>query len=756
MSVTSFRSNSRGKSDKAPKSSFAERFGGPVQPQAQGSQTSFPTWPGLQSTQASPYINPLNIRPPLSTPITQEKETREESIDSTIRRSRHPQLGQKPRELFSDRIGNASSFVNTSSLEAKVAMEPAVYTLSRWMVAAKSNIARFKSIPEPVEHNFQPSTSSTNTESAHLPLDSTTRHDTLESSPKPFPRASRSPIVTPSGRRMLCTSTVEVSTSSSLSAVQANHQTTTVDRSSLWRVCAIWMLTAVCEIRPPTQPIVSGFIRQFCVTRHRPFSNPSLSFFQPAFHPSLLVFSRAYATKSKRSYKRQAACRIHKQRRDENRPNPQRPSEKSPVTRETPPDIDAPYILIPAPTTQTELCNALRYLIQSTEPPASLPRLIATHAQYSTLQTSTSYNLLLAHASRVAPIPYSAQIISQLRASGTIWTKRTEQFVVRAHIQSGKWEEAVQLAEKLWVDGAVSRTPLDIFAELLHLVLTKRTTTSEIASMADRCWKLFPTAISVDVINRSPRILYNIVRLLSNLGRHDRALQLVMKLLESLDSPTPSNIRYCRAILFHVIRPPRGRPSAYQFGERRQLFESLLQHNPALKLTPDPGLTWALLQNLRKRRKRGAAAFYTLLELRAKYGPQVEDSTVRRTIARYAIEEENIDLARSMFEREKLARLEDTKQTSLIQPKSEAPWAGQEALPTQSHLEYIRSRGPENRKFTVTARSLRRKERKLGKEGRIHPEDLLAAEKWWRWDPDREQRGDVLFTGDTGNEKKDN
>ncbi|CAE6525228.1 unnamed protein product [Rhizoctonia solani] len=467
-----------------------------------------------------------------------------------------------------------------------------------------------------------------------------------------------------------------------------------------------------------------------------------------------------YAKRNKNPvrYQTHRSKSTRKQQRDKKRP--QHSPKKSPFMHEISSDIDAPCILVPAPTTQTELCSALRYLIQSTEPPIPLPRLIATHTRYPTLQTPESYNILLAHASRVAPIPYSAQIISQLRASGVIWTENTEQFAVRAHIQSGKWEEAIQLAEKLWVDGATSRTPLDIFAELLHFVLTKRATVEDIASMADRCWKLFPTGASVDVINRSPRIAYNIVRLLSNTGRHEHALQLVMKLLESLSSSTPSNLRYCRAILCHIIRPPRGRPSAYRFKERRRLFESLLQHNPSLELTPDPGLTCALLQNLRKRRKRGSAAFHTLLELRAKYGPQVEDSTVRRTIARYAIEEENVDLARNMFERERLARLENNKEPQPILSKPEAPWMGQED--TQSHLEYLRNKGSENRKSTVTARSLRRKELRLGRRERVHPENLLVAEKrekqWESMYPGRKRhviRRGVLFTNGTDNKKKD-
>ncbi|CAE6518992.1 unnamed protein product [Rhizoctonia solani] len=177
MFVTSICSKYRGKSDNAPKSSFAERFGSPTQSQAQDSQTSFPTWPGLQSAQASPNINSsLGLKLPPPNLITPERETADDSkqtisTSTTRRYRRSSQLGQKPKELFSDRIGNASSFVNTSSFEAKVAMEPAAHTLNRWMVAAKNNIDRFKSIPEPVVHTFEPSIPPTHSEE---PADSET------------------------------------------------------------------------------------------------------------------------------------------------------------------------------------------------------------------------------------------------------------------------------------------------------------------------------------------------------------------------------------------------------------------------------------------------------------------------------------------------------------------------------------------------------------------------------------------------------
>ncbi|KAF8744037.1 hypothetical protein RHS02_02146, partial [Rhizoctonia solani] len=734
MFAASISSKSRGKGDRTPKSSFAERFGSPAQSQAQDSQTSFPTWPGLQSTHTSPYLNPLSRSSLPSNLIESENVSTDESKQtagpSTTRTHRQTAKLSKQKELFSDCIGNASSFVSTSSFEAKVAMEPAAHTFHRWMAAAKDNIERFKTLPEPVEHNFEASASSTDMETSVNPSTGS---------------AVRNPVVVPSSRRMLSTSTTDPSLGKQVGDHTGMSETEKPPvRPSFWKLWTIWMLATVSEIRPRPRSAMSGTIRRFCEAANQypsPLPNSSVSFFQPAFHPSLLVFSRGYATATKRGLKRRTHGRRNTARaqgklkpasvpKDKvERPNPRSPPKKSPFIHEVSSDIDAPYILIPAPATQNELCNALRYLIQSTEPPASLPRLIVTHTQYPTLQSAESYNVLLAHASRVAPVPYSSQIISQLRATGTVWNKRTEQLVVRAHIQSQRWEQAIQLAEKLWIDGAMSRTPLDIFAELLHFIITKKTTVEDTMMMANRCWKLFPTGITVDVISRSPRIAYNVVRLLVNTGLHEQALQLCRKLLESLESPTPANIRYCRAILCHIIRPPRGHPSAHLFMKQYQLFDSLLQHNRSLGLTPDPSLTCALLQNLRKRHNRGPIAFHTLLELRAKYGPQVENGAVRRIIARYAIDEEKFDLAHNMLKRESLTRTDGGKQSQSPPSEPKAPWVGQSALPTQSHLEYLRNKGIENRKFTATARSLRRRESKLGKRVQPCPENMSTREE---------------------------
>jgi hypothetical protein len=400
------------------------------------------------------------------------------------------------------------------------------------------------------------------------------------------------------------------------------------------------------------------------------------------------------------------------------------------------PDADSPCILIPTPTTTTELCNALRHLIQSTKPPLPLPRLISTHAQYPMLQNCDSFNILLAYSIRIAPIPYSAQIIAQLRARGVIWDKSTEQLVVRAHIQSGRWQEAIQLAEKIWVDKGISRTPLSIFTEILHFVLTRKASLEDIASMADRSWKLFPTGTNVNTIDKSPRITYNVIRILVNTGRQQHAIQLTRKLFESLECSTPANIRYCRSILCHVIRPPRYDPrypsQPPQFHKQQHLLESFLKLNTALGLTPDASLTAALLENLFRSRRRGPIAFHALLEMRAKYGSGVEDGAVRRLIARYSIEEGRLGLARQMFERERLARLENVGQSQTLQSNpTPAPWAGRESIPTQSHLEYLRNAGREKSKWVVMAKRLRREEVKQGlQESELtHPKTILAADK---------------------------
>ncbi|KAG8746708.1 hypothetical protein FRC10_004012 [Ceratobasidium sp. 414] len=403
---------------------------------------------------------------------------------------------------------------------------------------------------------------------------------------------------------------------------------------------------------------------------------------------------------------------------------PRSPSSLETPTRpppSSPANSKAPCVLVPAPTTSLELCNAMRHLIQSTTPRLQVPRLISTHSQYPTLHTATSFNVLLAYAARVAP-RYVRPITAQMRASGTAWDARTQKLVVRAHIQAGQWLQAIELAEKTWlVDGAsgASTMPLDVFTELMHFVLTPKSSQEDVAAMARRCWRLFPAHANATA---SPRLAYNVVRLLVNQGHVGQAVQLTKRLLESLSYTTPGTTRYCCAILGLVIRPRERstrRSGPYRtppFRERLELFESLLTHNPSLGLTPDAKLTRCLLENLFRSRSRGSIAFHKLGELRAKYGPVVEDSAVRRLIARYAMQEGKFELARAMREREELARDEPVEAFAASaragSGSKEAPWVGDEPILMQSHLEYIRRVGAENIKWTELSRNLRRAEEK--------------------------------------------
>ncbi|KAG8722782.1 hypothetical protein FRC08_010392 [Ceratobasidium sp. 394] len=396
----------------------------------------------------------------------------------------------------------------------------------------------------------------------------------------------------------------------------------------------------------------------------------------------------------------------------------------------------------------------MRHLIQSTTPRLQVPRLISTHSQYPTLHTATSFNVLLAYAVRVAPY-YFRPILAQMRTSGIAWDARTQKLVVRAHIQAGRWLQAIEFAEQTWLPQGTtgaSTMPLDVFIELMHLALSPKFSREDVATMAQRCWRLFPVHASADA---SPRLTYNVVRLLVNQGRADQAVQLTKRLLESLSYAAPGATRYCRTILGLVIRPPerstrRSGPCPIPpFRERLDLFESLLTHNPSLGLTPDAKLTRCLLENLFRSRNRGAIAFHKLGELRAEYGPVVEDSAIRRLIARYAMQEGNLGLARAMREREELARNEPVQAFAASVGTSSsskgAPWVGDEPIPMQSHLEYIRRVGTENVKWTELSRNLRRAEEKRRLAGSETARALdegkgKRSRAWYTWVQRRRKR----------------
>jgi hypothetical protein len=68
---------------------------------------------------------------------------------------------------------------------------------------------------------------------------------------------------------MLSTSTTDVSVYSSLTG-QVGDPTRVVETkkpsacSSFWKLCAVWMLAAVSEVRSRPQPAMSGVMRRLC------------------------------------------------------------------------------------------------------------------------------------------------------------------------------------------------------------------------------------------------------------------------------------------------------------------------------------------------------------------------------------------------------------------------------------------------------------------------------------------------------------
>ncbi|KAG8708424.1 hypothetical protein FRC09_001263 [Ceratobasidium sp. 395] len=566
--ATSRGSKSGTNVSKTSKSAFADRFG-QSDKQLQHAQSSFPAWPSaLLSQKGLSQSNANTLRRPPPNLLTLVGKGKEED-DRSKKMSGSHTSSERRRELFSEAIGNISELVRTSSFEAKLAIQPAMEARRQLLLAAKTNMHRFSSLPSPAQYKIDQKEVSESSASA--------------------PQNAETPI-------------------------------------------------------------------------------------------------RALSSSSSSST-----------------------------------DANAPCVVIPAPTTSVELCNAMRHLIQSTTPRPKVARLISTHFQYPTLHTVTSFNIILAHAIRVAPY-YSRPIIAQMRASNIVWDATTQKLAVRAHIQVGQWPEAIELAERTWLPeggSGVSTAPLDVFIELMHFILTPESTQEQVSTMAQRCWRLFPTDANV---NASPRLAYNVVRLLVKQGQVDQAVQLTKRLLESLSHVTPGITRYYCAILGLVIRPPKHSPHRPKprptphFRERVELFESLLTHNPSLDLKPDAKLTLCLLENLSRSRNRGSKALHKLGELRAKYGSAVEDSAVRRLIARYAANEGNLRLARAMREREELAR-DGTVRDLAASPEAgssskTAPWVGDNPAPMQSHLEYIRRTGTGNVKWTQLSRSLKRAEEK--------------------------------------------
>ncbi|KAG8729585.1 hypothetical protein FRC12_020876, partial [Ceratobasidium sp. 428] len=486
--ATSRGSKSGANVSKAPKSAFADRFE-QSNKQPQHAQSSFPAWPSALSPQqisSRPNTNILRRPPPnLLTPVNKEKE--EDDRSETVLGSHTSR--ERRRELFSDAIGNVSELVKTSSFEAKLAIQPAMETRRQLLLAAKTNMHRFSSLPSPAQYKVDQKEVSESSASAlqNASSTSTTRLDNSSPnlSPKTNSRIIRPLPTFPPSHRTLSTSSVGLSTSHTPTTIgpplavlggqaRTQHLPTIIPftNSSLWRECVAWVLDLTTQHRFQSLPPTSIIRRLYSIPQHFMYSNRVLSLLRPTIYVSP-VLARGYTTR---------------------RTSSQTPIRALSSSSSSSTDAKAPCVVIPAPTTSVELCNAMRHLIQSTTPRPEVARLISTHSQYPALHTVASFNILLAHAIRVAPY-YSCPIIAQMRASNIVWDATTQKLAVRAHIQVGQWPEAIELAERTWLPeggSGVSTAPLDVFIELMHFVLTPKSTQEQVSAMAQRCWRLFP------------------------------------------------------------------------------------------------------------------------------------------------------------------------------------------------------------------------------------------------------------------------
>lgn len=293
------------------------------------------------------------------------------------------------------------------------------------------------------------------------------------------------------------------------------------------------------------------------------------------------------------------------------------------------------------------------------------------HDEYRHIQTADSYNVLLELACRSPGSNNFQRTYEAMQRRGFSPDQTTRRLYVRHLVKEGEME--VACAEVFPVDRRDDSEPArrDLVWELIQVPdqnprqrLTAEHKAHKLPSLEPLPTPLISLADLKSTMSSnvaSSPFVESCIAYLIYLNRYSDAVALAQTfvgLLPPPPEPLPSKVQGATLRVLHKLLelPPATlskRPhSSTPFTPDSAL--NLLEMHPGICAT---ATTLALaLEWLRSSRHRGRDAYRLLREWRVKYGEQVEDSRIRLKIARFALAERNIVLARKMINRELKAR----------------------------------------------------------------------------------------------------
>ncbi|KNZ78515.1 hypothetical protein J132_00373 [Termitomyces sp. J132] len=164
-----------------------------------------------------------------------------------------------------------------------------------------------------------------------------------------------------------------------------------------------------------------------------------------------------------------------------------------------------------------------------------------------------------------------------------------------------------------------------------------------------------PTIIPEDLSKTPPRVIYNAVSIMLNVGQANKALSFFKSYLECLPpSITMSRRKVCLDILHLLVAKWSSQTGLRRLYETRRMMVSLLLIYPTLR--PTSTTLFLLLAPLYRAKRCGTVAANVMRAFKRDYGAATEDRRVRRRVVILALKEGRMDIAHKILRAEQSAR----------------------------------------------------------------------------------------------------
>ncbi|PSR73201.1 hypothetical protein PHLCEN_2v10922 [Hermanssonia centrifuga] len=290
---------------------------------------------------------------------------------------------------------------------------------------------------------------------------------------------------------------------------------------------------------------------------------------------------------------------------------------------------------------------------------ASLKFLLIYHKHYRSLNSTRSFNRILALAIRQNKSRIAQDLFNEMQDRGVYHNVESRKLRTRMLVQQGCWYEAWEL------ESAQGEILLPIWLEFLDIPQRSTVRTMQIPreGMAPELLpaklvppsthvarfrlllRNFPKIDSGQLAAMPPRTVYVIVRWMLRMHYRQPALDITTLYFRQLPQTINSSLHnLCLRIIHLHMLPGWKRGLSAHYIARRTLNTFLGMH-PSFR--PNPTTLFLLLRTLRSSKYCGTLAHQVVEEFKTRWGSSVIDGMVQQRVASLAIKEGRLDIASS-------------------------------------------------------------------------------------------------------------